>query len=699
MPQGDAITVLFTLQAVLSLILCLLLVSFLRRFDQSFLRHWALSVAAVTLYAVITSVSLHLASTDQLTGLLADILSTAALAAIALHLAWLMLGAWEASYTDTASTTAQVLVLGGCLVAAIGGALLFGLPGSGEGWRDQTPLSPRHLLAGLAFMGTALGLKRALDDSGLVSAWLAPAAFFLFGLHQVMLAWFASWQPEVGLFLAESALIHGLGLPLQVLIGYSIIIWMLEIERRRSDRAMDNAERARERLVHFHMHDPVTGLPNRRQLQDQLSEEVQRASEKHVKVAVVAIGLHRFNIVAQALGWQKTDHLMRELAARLRREAPHNSVLGRVGERDFLLILPGITKPASTIDRVRRLIDACAKPLNVNEQEVFLNLTAGVCLAPDHEIDAVALVNMAQQAQMDAAERGEVLVIHETTGPVTRPHDLLQLERELRSAVTDGQFLLYFQPLISIKMRRISGFEALLRWQHPERGLLTPGSFLQEAVRLGVLDELEDQILAQSLSQLAEWQQDLSLPSITVSINLSAQRFQQPDLVKKIKTMCKRYKVNPVDLHLEITESTAMQDFEAGLSTIAQLRALGCKVCLDDFGTGYSSLAHLRRLEVDYVKLDRSFITNVERDPHERDMIRAVVDLIHSLGMTVLAEGVENRQQLGYLLHCRVDVVQGFLLGKPSPAHVYQSALDETQLVFGPDTNPGPDQDDSQPAV
>lgn len=689
MPQGDAITVLFTLQAVLSLILCLLLVSFLRRFDQSFLRHWALSVGAVTLYAVITAISLQLAGSGQLSGLLASVLSTLALTAIALHLAWLILGAWEASYNDTASKTLQFLVIGGCLLLAIGGTVVLGFLGDVDGWREQSPLSPRHILTGLAFIATAVGLKRALDDSGLISAWLAPAAFFLFGGHQLALAWFTRWQPEVGLFLADSALIHGLGLPLQVLIGYSIIIWMLEIERRRSDRAVDNAEQAQARLVHFHMHDPVTGLPNRRQLQDQLSEEVQRASEKHVKVAVVSIGLHRFNIVAQALGWQKTDHLMRELAARLRQETPANATLGRVGERDFLVILPGVTKPEATMARVHRLVEACSQPLKVNEHDVFLNLTAGVCLAPDHEIDAVALVNMAQQAQMDAAERGDALSIHQTTSPIPRPHDLLQLERELRSAVSEGQFVLYFQPLISIKMRRISGFEALLRWQHPERGLLTPGSFLQEAVRLGVLDELEDQILAQSLGQLAEWQQDLSLPSITVSINLSAQRFQQPDLARKIKGMCKRYKVNPVDLHLEITESTAMQNFEAGLSTIAELRALGCKVCLDDFGTGYSSLAHLRRLEVDYVKLDRSFITNVENDPQERDMIRAVVDLIHSLGMTVLAEGVENRQQLGYLLHCRVDVVQGFLLGKPSPAHVYQSALDETQLVFGPETDPG----------
>ena len=222
-------------------------------------------------------------------------------------------------------------------------------------------------------------------------------------------------------------------------------------------------------------------------------------------------------------------------------------------------------------------------------------------------------------------------------------NDLLNLERELRLGVQENQFCLYFQPLISLRERRITGFETLLRWKHPERGILTPGSFLQEAVRLGVLDELEDQILDQALSQLAEWQNELSLPAISASINLSAQRFQQADLADKPGPSVQGKKRSTrKTFNLEITESTAMDDFEAGLNTISKLQSLGCKVCLDDFGTGYSSLAHLRRLQVDYVKLDRSFITNLERDPQERSLTRAIVDLIHSLGMTVLAEGVEN---------------------------------------------------------
>ena len=344
--------------------------------------------------------------------------------------------------------------------------------------------------------------------------------------------------------------------------------------------------------------------------------------------------------------------------------------------------MPNAGERKRAIERSRRLLNAGSRPVKHQDLELFVHLSGGLCFAPDDDIDAIALIKAAQQAQMRAAARGELLQVHRRQNENTEPHDLLTLEREMRRGVREGQFRLHYQPLISIRQRRITGFESLLRWQHPERGLLTPGSFLQEATRLGILDELEDQIFEQALMQLSEWQNELSLPPISVSVNLSAQRFQQPDLAVKLADLCDRHKVDPADLHLEITESAAMHDFEAGLATIGRLRELGCEVCLDDFGTGYSSLAHLRRLQVDYVKLDRSFIANIERDQHERDMTRAIVDLIHSLGMTVLAEGVENRQQLGYLIQCRVDVVQGFLMGRPQPATELRGALERPQLIL-----------------
>lgn len=682
MHQTDLMIAIQAGQAAFALLLALLLLVFLVEFRHRFLRHWAMSCVALGLYHGAAGLTLLLVEQSGQLSEPARLISATRPLMASLHVLWLLLGAWEAvtlrniDRWRSAGLVILALTLGGSLAALFSFAPV-------DGQLHQMMLfSPLHGLVALAFLVSAVMLWRSLQSIAPISSRLAPAAFALYGTYLAVAAFQTSWLPGTALFLVDSVPMISAGFMFQLLIGYSIIIWMLEIERRRSSKARSQAENAEQRLIHFRMHDPVTGLPNRRQLQDHLSAAVRAANSRRNRVAVLAIGIHRFSLLSQALGWQKTDELLRKLAQRLQAVAPGSTVIGRIGERDFLLILSSIGHRDRAEELAQRILTAGAQPINQDGQELFLSLSGGLCFAPDDEIDSVALINMAQQAQMRAVSAGERLVLHRPEGSRSEPHDLLQLERELRQGVRENQFTLFYQPLVSIRQRRISGFEALLRWHHPERGTLTPGSFLQEAVRMGVLDELEDQILDHALSQLFEWQQDLSLPPTSVSINLSAQRFQQSDLPIKLAQLCQKKKVDPSDLHLEITESTAMEDFEAALSTIAQLRQMGCKVCLDDFGTGYSSLAHLRRLQVDYVKLDRSFIANLERDPHERDLTRAIVDLIHSLGMTVLAEGVENRQQLGHLIHCRVDVIQGFLLGKPLEAGAWRGALDRPQLVF-----------------
>ncbi len=668
-------------QALFGLVLAVLLLAFLSQYKHSFLGHWALSCLAMTLHFASAALVIKLMTDDGSHQAFLPLLIAFSLVMAYLHVIWLIMGAREAVVHRPVRSIWQVLLIGLALATGVGNSLLFHYFPDGMVTEWLMQYSPSHVVTGLAFVVTAAMLWSALRGFNQISSYLVPLTFSLYGAHMLMLS-IGNWMPTPGLHLAQTLHLGAAGLVLQSLIGYSIITWLLEIERRDASLANTKAISAEKRLVHYRMHDAMTGLPNRRQLQDQLSVEVRATTSKRSRIAILSIGIHRFKLLSQALGWEQTDKLIHKLIQRLQATAPPNAILGRTGERDFLFILPEAGQREVAIGKARQMLAECAKPITHNAQDVFLSISGGLCFSPDDEIDAVALINLAQQAQLLAASEGELLVVHRAEGEPSAPHDLLQLERELRQAVTEGQFTLYFQPLIGIRQRRITGFETLLRWNHPERGLLTPGSFMQEAVRLGVLDDLEDQILKQALGQLAEWQQDLSLPPISTSVNLSAQRFQQPDLADKLAGLCKRMKVDPTDLHLEITESTAMQDFEAGLNTITKLRELGCKVCLDDFGTGYSSLSHLRRLQVDYVKLDRSFISNLERDPRERDLTRAIVDLIHSLGMTVLAEGVETRQQLGYLLSCRVDVVQGYLLGKPLPVDAWRGALERPQLVL-----------------
>ncbi|AKS42913.1 putative bifunctional diguanylate cyclase/phosphodiesterase [Wenzhouxiangella marina] len=686
MPQLDLIIALQAGQSLFGLILALLLLAFLAEFKHSFLRHWAFSCLALAAYSGSAAGLMLLIHSGDFSPEHRLALSIFSQVAAYLHVVWLMVGTWEAVNERSIAARPQAVLIFLAIAIGVGTTLIYPFDAEAAWLRQTVRYTALHAVTGLAFVITSVMLWRSLHPYRMLSSRLTPLAFGGYGLYLLFLSGISFWMNFYTRMPDYVPYLGVVGFLLLILIGYSIIIWLLEIERRRSASAHQKAASAEKRLVHFRMHDAATGLPNRRQLQDQLSSEIRAAIDKHSRVAVVAIGIHRFNLVSQALGWTKTDNLIRRLAQRLREHSPANAILGRIGERDFLLIIPASGRREKTLQRIRKMLQSSATPLTEQGQELYLSLSGGVCFSPDDEIDAVALINMAQQAQMRAAEAGQTLMMHRETAGATHPHDLLNLERELRAGVQQQQFCLHFQPLVSLRERRITGFETLLRWNHPERGILTPGSFLQEAVRLGVLDELEDQILDQALSQVHEWQNELSLGPITASINLSAQRFQQPDLADKLARLCEQKKVNPSDLHLEITESTAMDDFEAGLNTISRLRELGCKVCLDDFGTGYSSLAHLRRLQVDYVKLDRSFITNIERDPQERDLTRAIVDLIHSLGMTVLAEGVETRQQLGYMIQCRVDVVQGFLLGRPAPAADYRGALERPNLVIEPES-------------
>jgi diguanylate cyclase (GGDEF)-like protein len=671
-------------QGVFALLLALFLVIFLLEFRHRFLLPWALSCMALAVHHLIAAMLLYQTQAADAVATTSDAYASIIVASAGLHALWLVMGAFEASRNRLVQwwlhwpLVAFVMIIGSILPLGSSGLLSIDTP------LAMVPaISTTHIMVAAGFLVSGLLLWRSLTRYPLLSSRLVPIAFGLFAIFLVYLGLTVSPTMPETLILSPTVNLGLTGLLLQVLIGFSIVIWLLEIERRRSSRARDKAQSAEERLTQLRMNDPATGLPNRRQLQELLAAEVRSASGKRNRVAVLAIGIERFRVVSQALGWQKSDQLILKMSQKVLDAAPRDAILGRIGEHEFLMILPNVGNRERAMTRINDILTNGSGTIEQDGRRIYLKLSGGLCFAPDDHIDAVVLVRMARQTQAQAAASGQVLEVCCPDHGDGDSHNLLELEHELRDGVKNKEFQLHYQPLVSIRQRRIIGFEGLLRWQHPKRGLLTPGSFLHEASRLDVLNRLEDDILMQALNQLSDWQNELALPPLSISINLSAQRFQQSELVTKLDRLCQKTGVNPSGLHLEITESTAMQDFEAGLKTISKLRGLGCKVCLDDFGTGYSSLSHLRRLQVDYVKLDRSFIKNLERDQHERDMIRAIVDLIHSLGMTVLAEGVENKQQLGYLIHCRVDVVQGYLFGRPQSAEEYRGVLEQPELVLG----------------
>lgn len=675
-------------QAAASLMLAGFITLILRSRRRRYLLHLALAFAALAAYLTASAGALGLSQGGDPHGVLRLLFSLLALSLLFPHLIWLWLGFRGAlRRTPLPRWRQQTLLASGVAVGialAIAGHAM-ALQGHAV-TANTLRLGLPYTIAGSVYLALAVGLfkVRAATGSGMqVNPLIAVSAFTAFGIHLLFIAGATTLILTQNTVIPYSQYIGLVGLVLLMAIAMSFVIWLLETEQQRAAAARHQARSAEQRLIYFRTHDPVTGLPNRRQLHELLGTELLKLRQNHTqRIGVLALGLHRYKLMSESMGWHRTEDMMRDLTRRIRGELPDRFVLGRTGERDFVVLMPRIGKQAQAVEHAERILQRLRRPFQHQGRELFLKVSGGLSLAPDHATASVDLIRMAERAQLEAADLSDGLVVHRAAQAGTLPRDMLQIEAELRGAQRRGEFKLHYQPLISIRQRCITGFEALLRWEHPQRGVLNPAYFLQDAAALGVLDDLEDQIFDQALQQLALWNQDLSLPPVSVAINVSAQRFIQPDLAQTVVERCKHYDVIPSRVTLEITESSAIGDFEAGLETIRRLRQHGIKVSLDDFGTGYSALAHLQRLNIDYVKLDRSFILGIDQDERQLALTKAIVDLIHTLGIEVLAEGVETSTQLGHMIQCRVDYVQGFLLGKAQRAEDYRKTL-ETREITG----------------
>ena len=669
-------------QALASLLLAGFIGLILRSRKRRYLRQLALAYLALAVCLSAGAVSLALAgSTHPISGF-SGFFSVLGLSMLFPHLVWLWLGSRGAVRQGSLFARQEYWVV---IFAVIVGALL--------AWAATLMTSPTapgilritlpHLIAGMVYLALALRLfrLRAVTGKVQISPLIAVSAFGAFGLYLLYTAVVGPWVIVHPGNEAHAPLAGLAGVIILMSIALSLVSWLLETEQQRSAHARVQARDAEQRLRYFRSHDPATGLPNRHQLQDLLSAELMKLRRSpHQYVGVLALGLHRYKMMSESMGWQRAEDMIRDLTRRIRNYVPAHFVLGRIGERDFVLLMPKLPDQAQAEQRANELLECLRLPFKRDDRELFLKVSGGLSVAPNDAEDAVELIRLAVRAQLQAIGLGKDLVIHRADADDHEPRDLLQMEAELRRAQQRGEFKLYFQPLISVPRRCISGFEALLRWEHPQRGLLNPDYFLQEASALGFLDELEDTIFSLAFQQLSDWNDDMSLPPVNLSINVSARRFIQPELPKLLAAQCKRHNISPAMVTLEITESTAISDFEAALETIAGLREYGIKVSLDDFGTGYSALAHLQRLNVDSVKLDRSFVYGIESDERQLELTRSVVDLIHSLGIKVVAEGIETRAQLGHMIRCRVDSVQGFLFGEPQSAEHYRRALEKQDI-------------------
>ena len=440
-------------------------------------------------------------------------------------------------------------------------------------------------------------------------------------------------------------------------------------ERRRAEAA----------LVHQASHDFLTNLPNRKLLLDRLAISLTPTQRSDTLVGVLFVDLDRFKFVNDSLGHETGDELLVAVAQRLRGCCRPGDTVARLGGDEFVVLLAGLSDRSMAEGVARRIAVALAKPIVLGAHAVTVSTSIGVATALAGQATPTDMLQNADAALGRAKWGGKdrYVVYEPWMGDGLR--DRVALEAELRSAVTMGELRLAYQPIVDVATGRIEGVEALVRWQHPERGLLLPGDFIVLAEETGLIDPIGEWVLAAACRQGREWQDRFPAPPI-VSVNLSARQFQKPDLVKVVERTIREAGLHPALLRLELTESAVMAEPADGAATMRRLKGLGVQLALDDFGTGYSSLGSLRRFPFDVMKIDRGFVAGLERDGADEAIVRAVVAMAPALGLRVVAEGVETLGQLGRLQELRCELAQGYHFARPLAAEDIVTLLDGAEM-------------------
>lgn len=443
-----------------------------------------------------------------------------------------------------------------------------------------------------------------------------------------------------------------------------------------------------EELAHQAWHDPLTGLPNRRLFNEYLRQAIDRAAASGAQVAVLYVDLDRYKQVNDALGHAAGDKLLQLIARRLKRHIRSGDTIARMGGDEFAAVLCDIVDPQQAVAVVEKLLGALHRPFSIKGQEVIVTTSIGIGLYPSDASTAEDLIRKADNALYRAKDHGRNtyrVYASEMSSP-TLAH--LTLESQLRGVIERDELVLHYQPLVDLREKRILGVEALLRWRHPDQGLIGPTTFIPIAEDSGLIIPIGAWALRAACAQNQNWCQ--AGHSIFVSINISALQFRQSDFLAVVAQVLRDTGLTPSRLKLELTESVLMHDTSNVKAKFEQLRALGAGLAIDDFGTGYSSLSYLHRLPIDVLKIDRSFVGGIGADPQETAasvaLIRAVTTLGHSLKMSIVAEGIETYQQLELLRKIGCDIGQGDLFSPPIPANQIESLFHQPLLTqrFGP---------------
>jgi diguanylate cyclase (GGDEF)-like protein len=434
----------------------------------------------------------------------------------------------------------------------------------------------------------------------------------------------------------------------------------------------------REALREQATHDPLTGLPNRLLFSDRLTQSLATAKRREKLLAVMFLDLDRFKIINDTLGHNVGDQLLTHVANRLTTVLRDGDTIARMGGDEFTIILCDLDTTDEAAAIAGRVLDAFTGPVSLNGREMFISTSIGISIYPQDGSDVETLVRNADSAMYRAKELGRNTYQFYSASMDAESAARIALDSGLRKALEQKEFVTHYQARVDLNSGKVLGAEALVRWQHPEHGLIPPAKFIQLAEDTGLIVPLTEWVIHTACSQNKVWQEAGLLP-MDITVNISTRSFQQGDLIKIVQEALSQNSLEPKYLKLELTESTLMHNPDVAVSTLEKLKAMGVKIMIDDFGTGQSSLSYLKRFPVDAVKIDQSFVKDITTTPDNAAIAGAIIAMAHSLKLKVIAEGVETLEQLEFLRSLNCDEMQGYFVSRPAPVDEFTHLLWEAR--------------------
>ncbi len=628
-----------------------------RRYWRPFLQHWTWSWVALAVHAAAAAAAVLLSASRPINDSMRFTLALVAGIAGYLQIAWLLQGTGELTTGRSfdARTNrwliAAVVILGALFVAT------FAWDPSRNDVQYFMRVTIRRLAIAAAALSAGWAIRSAPRIARAIGRRVVMLSFFALGLQQLHLlaiGSFPAMRARHPVYLASLGLVD---VVIYFAIAIGLVIWLLEEERQAT---MDAAAKI-ERIAY---HDSLTGLPNRQLFLNQLGMALHRARRNKTMLAVLFLDLDRFKVVNDSLGHAAGDVLLQTVAERIRNAVRGEDSVTRLGGDEFAVLANEVFGPEDAILFAERIIAEVKRPIMVEGQEVFVTTSLGISLFPEDGHDAEILLKNADAAMYRAKAQGRDNVERYFADLGAAALDQLGLESNLQRALENQQLVVHYQPIASSLTGEITGVEALLRWNHPLRGLLGPAEFISLAEATGAIVPMGEWVLRQACAQVQAWR-ERGRPQLRASVNLSVRQLQHGELVARVDQILRDTGLPAEALELEITESIAMRSSGRAIDNLRALKARGVRVSIDDLGTGYSSLSALRLFPIDSLKIDRSFVQGVPDNTDDSAIAAAVIALGATLGVNVIAEGIERPEQLAFFVAHRCDEWQGYLLSRP----------------------------------